>query len=154
MFDCIDIYMPSPVSQSLALPLLTTQRPPRNQRKPTRRPGKQINLGQRPGKGPIRVRSAKFYQAWSMVRGDGPVRVFFNFILGPQPWKCLKSPILSWTIETVSNEKSHAKGHIFSIRFTPALISWTRQRSSQAWTPIKNSLSHHQDLMQVSACFS
>merc|ERR1712203_1034972 len=32
--------------------------------------------------------------------------------------------------------------------FTPALISWTRQRSSQAWTPIKNSLSHHQDLMQ------
>jgi len=46
------------LNQFLALPLLTTQRPPRNQRKPTRRPGKQINLGQRPGKGPVRVHSS------------------------------------------------------------------------------------------------
>ena len=34
-------------------------------------------------------------------------------------------------------------------RCTPALTLWTRQLFSQAWTLIKNSLSHHQDLMQV-----
>merc|ERR1719237_1352905 len=32
---------------------------------------------------------------------------------------------------------------------TPALTLWTRRCCSQAWTHIKNSLSHHQDLMQV-----
>merc|ERR1712080_719473 len=46
------------LNQFLALPLLTTQRPPRNQRKTNAGPGKQINLGQRPGKGPVRVHSS------------------------------------------------------------------------------------------------
>lgn len=45
------------LNQFLNLPLLTTQRP-RNLRKSTRRPHKQLNLGQRPGNGPIRVHSS------------------------------------------------------------------------------------------------